>query len=512
MTLTNIVEAENKNMSADNTHVEAVASSDHEKGDHALRMLDDNIHLQEALDPDHAIDLAEEKRIRRKVDFRLLPLCGIVYAISLVDRLNLPNARLAGMDQALGISIGNRYSIITMIFFIGYILFDFPSNLIMRKVGAATFMGVISFCWGVVTIGMGFSKTWGTLLACRIIFGAFEGGLFPGIVFLLSCWYKRDEVQVRFSAIYGCGLLVSGLANLIAYGLSKMDGLGGVPGWSWIFIMEGIVTVVIAVLVLLFLLDFPDRAARPSLLGFRSFLTPDEAAIVLARIERDRGDAVPERFTPRVIFSHLKDWRVWEFCLLLMCNNTVAYAFAYFLPLILNGGFGYSLLKTYILIFPPYVLAVIWMYIAAYIGDRWMTRGPIILFNAVVTITGVVIIGYAKNPSVRYFGVFLGLPSYNASIPAIFSYQHNNIVGQARRAIASAVMLAGAGIGGIIASNAFQQKDAPQYRPGLDTIIAVQALTIVLICKNFFLYTRANRKADRGEIIIEGRPGFRYTL
>lgn len=121
-------------------------------------------------------------------------------------------------------------------------------------------------------------------------------------------------------------------------------------------------------------------------------------------------------------------------------------------------------------------------------------------------------IGYAKNPSVRYFGVFLGLPSYNASIPCIFSYQHNNIVGQARRAIASSVMLAGAGIGGIIASNAFQQKDAPQYRPGLNTIIAVQSLTIVLVCKNFFLYTRANRKADRGEIIIEGREGFRYTL
>lgn len=322
-TMIDNVGAENKNVVADKTHVEAMALNGHEKGEkgeNALRMLDDNIHLQEALDPNHAVDEVEEKRIRRKVDLRLLPLCGTVYAISLVDRLNLPNARLAGMDQALGISIGNRYSIITMIFFIGYILFDFPVNVIMRKVGAATFMGVISFCWGVLTIGMGFCKTWGELLACRVIFGAFEGGLFPGIVFLLSCWYKRDEVQVRFSAIYGLGLVVSGLANLIAYGLSKMDGLGGVPGWSWIFIMEGVVTCVIAILVLLFLINFPDKAARPSLFGFRPFLTPDEAATVLARIERDRGDAVPERFTPKVIFSHLKDWRVWEFCLLLLCN------------------------------------------------------------------------------------------------------------------------------------------------------------------------------------------------
>ncbi len=120
--------------------------------------------------------------------------------------------------------------------------------------------------------------------------------------------------------------------------------------------------------------------------------------------------------------------------------------------------------------------------------------------------------GYAKTSSVRYAGVFLGLAPYNASIPAIFSYQHNNIVGQAKRAIAAAVMIAGGGLGGIIASNAFQQKDAPGYRPGLDVVMAVQALTILLVCKNFWLFTRANRRADRGEIVIEGRPGFRYTL
>lgn len=120
----------------------------------------------------------QEKGIMRKVDRRLLPLCGALYAVSLVDRLNLPNARLAGMDEALGMSIGNRYSVVTMVFFIGYIVFDFPAGFVMRKTGAATFLGVIGFCWGILTIAMGFCKTWGALLACRVIFGALEGGLF----------------------------------------------------------------------------------------------------------------------------------------------------------------------------------------------------------------------------------------------------------------------------------------------------------------------------------------------
>jgi MFS family permease len=180
--------------------------------------------------------LRRERIIMRKVDWRLLPLCGALYAISLIDRLNLPNARLAGMDAALGLSIGNRYSIITMVFFIGYIICDFPANFIMRKIGSATFLGLIGFGWGILTIGMGFCRTWVELVVCRIIFGGLEGGLFPGLIFLLSCWYVRHEVQVRFSGFYGTGMVVSGLSNLLAYGLSEADGLAGVAGWSWIFI------------------------------------------------------------------------------------------------------------------------------------------------------------------------------------------------------------------------------------------------------------------------------------
>ncbi|KAK4938331.1 hypothetical protein LTR10_021215 [Elasticomyces elasticus] len=435
-----------------------------------------------------------EKRIRRKVDWRLLPLAGALYASSLIDRLNLSNARLAGMDKALGLSKGDRYSIITMIFFVGYILSDFPANFVMRKTGAATFLGIIGFLWGVLTIGMGFCKTWGELLFMRIIFGLLEGGLFPGLIFLLSCWYIRHEVQVRFSAFYGAGMLISGLSNMLAYGLSKADGLGGVAGWSWIFIFEGIITCVVAMLVLLFLLDFPDKAAQPSKLGIRAFLTPEEVTVILDRIERDRGDALPERFSLKTVLSALKDWKLWDCFLLLLCNME------------------YSIEMTYVLIFPPYVLAAIWMFITAYIGDRYMTRGPIILFNAVMTIIGVSMMGYAKGVTTRYVGVYLGLATYNASIPAIFSYQHNNIIGQTKRAVGSAVMISGGGIGGMIASNAFAQKDAPGYRPGLDTVIAVQALTVVLICKNFLIFRRQNHKADQGKLVIEGKEGFRYTL
>ena len=174
--------------------------SDHvEDFDQAVKeeMLDPELQVKEALRDEADLDDVVVKKLIRKIDYRLIPPLAFLYAIALVDRNNLPNARLAGMDKELGISVGNRYTILVMMFFIPYILFELPANLAMRKVGPAKWLGVIGFAWGIVTIGMGFVHSWGALLACRVFFGVFEAGLFPGSIYLMSCWYKRYEVQKR---------------------------------------------------------------------------------------------------------------------------------------------------------------------------------------------------------------------------------------------------------------------------------------------------------------------------
>ena len=133
---------------------------------------------------------------------------------------------------------------------------------------------------------------------------------FPGCVFLLSCWYLRFAVQKRFSAFYLLALLSSGFSNILAYGLSEMKGIGGLNGWRWIFIMEGVITVVLGLLGYLFIIDFPDKSTRPGLIIKKPFLTEDEARIILARIDRDRGDAVVDKLTTKNVMIYLKDWKV----------------------------------------------------------------------------------------------------------------------------------------------------------------------------------------------------------
>ena len=222
------------------------------------------------------------------------------------------------------------------------------------------------------------------------------------------------------------------------------------------------------------IIDFPEKAAVKNSLGMRAFLTPEEAAIVLARVERDRGDAVEDKINFKVAMHHLKDWKVWEFSLYLVLNNTGVYAFSYFLPVILKDGFGYSTGRAQLLTFPPYAVGAAWIMICAFLADHFKVRGPVLLFNAAMYIIGVALTGFSSHVHARYAGVFLGVLGIIANIPTQWAYAHNNMVGQNKKGLTMSLMVMGGAFGGIISGNVFQSKDAPGYRPGLWICIAFQ--------------------------------------
>ncbi|PGH17195.1 hypothetical protein AJ79_01333 [Helicocarpus griseus UAMH5409] len=454
-------------------------------------------------------DTVAVRRLVRKIDFRLIPCLALCYSFALIDRVNLPNARIAGMDEDLELSVGSRYSLISMIFFVPYIVFQFPSNIAIRKLGAMWWLPSLVVCWGAVMIGFGFTHTWDQLLGLRVILGILEAGFYPGCVFLLSCWYVRYEVQKRFSAFYLMALLSSGFSSILAYGLMQMKGLGGLNGWRWIFIMEGIVTCLLGFMLYFAIIDFPDKATKPGLVSKKGFLSTEEAAIALARIQRDRGDAVVDKLTIPTIARHLKDWKVWEFAWLYLLNNVVTYSFGFFLPIILRNDMGFSVALSQVLSFPPYVFAAI---VIAYIGDRTQTRGPLLILNCLVAIVGVSMMAFLTRPRDRYAGVFLGVAGANTNVPSLLSYMHNNIVGQMKRSISSALLIGGGAIGGIAATNIFRQQDAPAYTPAMITVLCTQAVTVLHVLKNFWVFKRRNAMVDRGEGVVEGQVGFKYTL
>lgn len=134
------------------------------------------------------------------------------------------------MGKELETTKGNRYTLVTMIFFVTYILFDYPSN-ILTKFGPARWLGFIGNAWGCLTTAMGFVQSWKTLLVCRVIFGALEAGMAPGCISLLHVWYTRYEVQKRFAAWACIGVFGSGISSALGYGITTISWVGGLNAW-----------------------------------------------------------------------------------------------------------------------------------------------------------------------------------------------------------------------------------------------------------------------------------------
>ncbi|KAI2626776.1 MFS general substrate transporter [Hypoxylon sp. NC1633] len=460
---------------------------------------------------DDEFDEQEGKKIIRRIDRRLVTLVGVLYCISLMDRTNLSAAAVAGMNTELKL-IDDRYSIVTLVFFVTYIVFQPPSTVLIRKVGPRIFLSTITLAWGAVMIGFGFSPSYQVLLALRLVLGIFEAGYFPGCVYLLSTWFTRYEMGRRYAVFYLVGCFASACSGILAFGLMQMDGLAGLSGWRWIFIIEGVLTCLLASLGYWLLVDFPDSKRKSW-----NFLNDRERAWVIRRVNADRGDVEIPKFELSRFLRGGMDLRVWGYGLIAFCSNTLTYSLAYFLPLILYTNLGFSRGVSLCLVAPPYAFAAIYMYIMGSLGDRYHLRGPIIIGNMVIALIGLPILGWHTSNGVRYFGSFLVTAGATGNIPGSLAYQANNIRGQWKRAFTSALWVVFASIGGIAGSLVFRSQDAATgYKPGLWACIACCLFAIILVLLLDFSFYLDNKKADRGEKELEtqdddAQPGFRYT-
>ncbi|KAL3419230.1 phthalate transporter [Phlyctema vagabunda] len=448
----------------------------------------------------------EQKRIVRRVDYRLVTTLGFLYMASLMDRTNLGAANIAGMAVGLKLT-STRYSLIVLIFFIPYVLFQPPATVVLRKMGPRYFLSLITILWGACMICFGFVKKWDQMLALRVVLGVLEAGFFPGCAYLLSTWYTRYELQKRNAVFYLIGSAASALSGILAYGIMQMEGVANMAGWRWIFVMEGLITCLLGIAGYFLIVDFPELASKSW-----NFLTAEECDFMVARIEADRHDAIPTKFILSEYMKNALDLKVWGFALLFGLTTTTTYAIAYFLPVILRKGMGFNIAASQCLVAPPYVAAAIAMYGMAIIGDKYHVRGPIVAFNAILALIGLPLLGFSKNNGVRYFGVFLATIAANANIPVVLTYQANNIRGQWKRALCSATLVGFGGIGGIIGGTVFRDEDAPAYRPGIYATMGANALILVITGLLTIKFHRANKRADRGGKAIEGQEGFRYTL
>ncbi|XPS99847.1 hypothetical protein M3J09_009015 [Ascochyta lentis] len=446
----------------------------------------------------------EEQTIVKKADLRVFPMLCIVFGLSLLDRTNISAAYIAGLGVDLQLT-GQRYNIALLVFFIGYCLFELPSNYIIRRLGARIWLPFLITAWGACVLGMGFVQSWEILTVLRALLGVFEAGLFPGAIYIIGSWYRQYETAKRVSIFYMAALLASGFGPIFAYALSLIslgDGMYS-HGWRWIFIIEGIATIAAGLIAPFFLVEFPEKV---------KFLTSRQKHIAITRVSMEKSGNQIEHATIGEILRMMRDWKLLVYSLQYFVAASSVYSLAFFQPIILRQGMGFSYAKAQLLSSPPYIFTVFASLATSWLSDKIRLRWPILVGQLVTAIIGLLLVLYPKPPGARYFGLFLATWGTQGNIPASLAYGNNQKARVQKRAVVAAVMISVGAAGGVTGSTIFQAKDAPQYLPGMWATIAMQMLySIVTICMSMYL-KRQNKLADEGKKpALEGVGGFRYA-
>ncbi|EAU87174.2 hypothetical protein CC1G_05863 [Coprinopsis cinerea okayama7 len=248
------------------------------------------------------IGQVDEKALVRKLDLALVPWPSFLYLLTFLGRTSVGNAKLYGLDEDLGLS-DSQYLLSLTIFFISYALFEVPSNVLLKKLRPSIWLSLMMFIWGLIMLSQAFVRDFPQLMAVRWLLGMFEAGLFPGVSYYLSCWYKRSEYGLRAAWFFSAGTIAGAFGGLLAAAISKMDGIAGKPAWAWIFILEGILTVIVSTASFWIIQDFPETA---------KFLTEAERTVVIRRLQSDNQfSAGGEKFRKRYLWQSLKDWKTW---------------------------------------------------------------------------------------------------------------------------------------------------------------------------------------------------------
>ena len=292
-----------------------------------------------------------------KVRRRLVPFLFLLYIVAYIDRINVGFAALQ-MNAALGFS-ASTYGFGAGIFFLSYIACEIPSNIVLARVGARVWIARIMITWGLISSGMMFVRGAGGFYTARVLLGAAEAGFFPGIIFYLTRWCPVRE-RARMIASFMTATLLAGVVGAPISGLLlSLDGAGGLAGWQWLFLLEGLPAVVLGFVVLGVLPERPEDA---------SWLTGEERAAITSCLAEE---AVARTATAHTVSGALKSPKIWLLAIVYFTMPVASYGIGFWLPQIIRtAAGGGSNARIGLLTAVPYIVGAIGMVIVGRHSDR----------------------------------------------------------------------------------------------------------------------------------------------
>lgn len=435
-----------------------------------------------------------EKKLMAKIDIRVIPFLCILYLFAFLDRVNIANARSFGLQKDLHLHSPNQFNTALTIFFVPYVIFEIPSNILLKKFSPRIWLSGCMFMFGIVSICQGLVSSYGGLLTTRFFLGFFEAGMFPGCFYLIGMWYKRSEAQRRYSFFFSSTTMAGAFGGLLASAIGKMDGLRGYHGWRWIFILEGVLTSVIAIALFFMIPNFPEDV---------KWLTPEERDYVKARLQVDQGRSAKERkITARDVGRVFKDYKVILGGFMYFGMIVPAYGYAFFAPTII-ATYGYSPVETQLHSVPPWVCAFGFAMFIAFFSDFTKHRFAFTVLPICVAIAGFgILITVHDNVDLQYAGLFLVAMGAYSAMPVIVCWFNMNLGGHHRRAVGTAWQIGFGNLGGLIATYVFLAKDAPKYKTGYSLCLGFLCLGAFSCVLYGIAIVYENRKRERTPVDV----------
>ncbi len=336
-----------------------------------------------------SVDDSQKGALLSRVNWRLIPLLFVCYIIAYIDRINVGFAKLhlrefLGVDDSV---YGSVYGLGAGLFFIGYFIFEVPSNLILQHVGARLWIARIMIVWGVVSMAMMFVRGTAMFYVMRFLLGAAEAGFFPGVILYLTYWYPAKE-RARTIALFATGGVMAGIiGSPISGAILGLDGMGGLAGWQWLFLLEAIPAVLLGLVVLVILPNGP-RDAR--------WLSDSEKTWIQSRIAGDAAQTNSRQ--PHRLGEVFTSGRVWLLCLIYLLLNVGGYGYEMWLPSIIKGFSGKSDAVVGWINAIPYMIAAVVMLVTSRHSDRTGERRWHVALAAMSSAVGFALSAYFRNP------------------------------------------------------------------------------------------------------------------
>ncbi|KAF9892343.1 hypothetical protein FE257_002120 [Aspergillus nanangensis] len=459
--------------------------------------IDRSPEVESALDVSSPIDGSQEKALILKQDLRIIPLCAAIYLLCYLDRSNIGNAKIlnedTGDDLLTETNMSSyQYTIALMVFLIAYALFEVPSNYLLKKLRPSRWIAFLMLSWGAATMGLGGTKNYAQVTGIRFLLGAMEAGLFPGLVYYLTFWYRNSERSMRVALILASATLAGAFGGAIAYGVGHMNQVHGLSAWRWLFIIEGAPSCASAIIVWFFLPDYPESA---------KWLTTEEKALAERRLRTEGSKGEAHAMTWEDAKGVLTDWRLYAHYAIYFGISTPFSSLSLFTPAI-TSGLGYTNLRAQLMTVPPWAAAYVVTTVVAWSADHFNSRG---LHSALFAFIGAM--GFLASAVLppdaylhRYGCLIVATSGAFACIPPLLGWLSANLRSTAGTGLAIALNVSVGAPGQIVGVWIYKSNEAKQ---GYPTGHWTNAALLLFVCAGCVLlrlyYGLRNRGIKTGE-------------